>query len=149
MNDLASSRGFHIERPIYRGPNLLWLRGGSLWAGENRISILIIVPRPKPRHNKQHETNGTTEVITAGETLAALQEPPSKGIVRSPIAGPLFAESLIECQVGDVIVLEGREGLHVRTDGKEGDMRPPDIRLPRGICMLSARYRTSPAGGTG
>jgi len=140
MNKWAEKRGFRIERSPHHGPQIIWLQGGSLSAREDRISIFIVVRRPRSRGNGGSDQ--AAEVITTGETPSVCQEPPSKVKTKSPISGPLFAESPFECQVGDVIILEGGEQLIVRPQDK-GDTGP------RGICMLAVLHRTTPKEGTG
>ena len=127
MDKWAENRGFRIEKIVGR-PQIVWLKDDGVSAGKDRVSIFIVVPRPKPRGNGGSD-----------ETPTALQEPPSKGVIKSPMgaAGPPFTHSLFECQVGDIIILEGGEQLLVRPQ-REG------YTGPRDVCMLLVLRHTSP-----
>jgi hypothetical protein len=101
---------------------------------------VIFIPRPKITKERQ-ETAGTDEEIitgttTTGTTPAGLQEPPFKVVIKSPVSGPVFAESPVECEVGDVVVLEGGEQLRVRADERAAS-------APSDVCLLCALHRTS------
>lgn len=133
MHEWAEARGFRIGKIIQPGPRIIWLQGDGVATREDRISISIIIQRPKARGN-----GGSDEAAeVTRETSAARQEPTSKGVVRSPMvaAGPPFVESPFECQVGDVVILEGAEQLLVRAQ-QEGDTGPRDI------CMVLVLYQT-------
>lgn len=64
---------------------------------EGMVAILIFVRRPRPRDDEG--AKGTASVTTVRE------EPPLKGIIRSPKAGGGTTESWFECQVGEMIFL--------------------------------------------
>jgi len=140
MKRLASNKGLHIERKPYLGPQILWLKAGRLYTREDRIAAFIIIPKPHepPDAAAQSDTKELLELETEERHTDITVEGPQeelgpKVLIKSPIDGPLFADSLIEFEVGDIIILESKEELHVRTDVKVGDMS---------ICMLSVLHRT-------
>lgn len=133
MYKWAEGRGFRIGKPIQPGSRIIWLCGDGVGTRDDRISIAIIIRRPK---SKVNGGGAAAEVI--GNTSAVRHEPTSKGVVRSPMGavGPPFVESPFECQVGDVVILEGADQLLVRPqlEGNKG---------PRDICMVLILHQTS------
>ncbi|KAK3385775.1 hypothetical protein B0H63DRAFT_473576 [Podospora didyma] len=128
----ATERGFEIEREISHGPTVLWLQGGGITCPSDMVSILVFVQRPTPKHSG----GAVVEVTGGGEGLAARQEPPFMGEVRTPITDPLFCSSMFECQVGDILLLEGGEKLVARRG-----IEPCDV------CMFCVMHRTTPRKG--
>lgn len=123
----ALERRFSIDRHIHLGPQILWLQTDHVSTGDDRVSIMIFIPRPTA--HEPHETGSTAEELT-------LQEPPFKVVVRSPVGGPIFAESSVQCEVGDSIVLEGGEQLWA---GKDEQASPglPDACM---LCVLHQKF---------
>lgn len=135
VNDWARERGFSIEKSVFLGPQILWLQTGDIRTQHDRVSIVIFIPRPKIA--KEEEENAVAaEEITTGTTPAWLREPPFRILIKSPISGPLLAESPVECEVGDVVILEGGEQLWVRADESAA-------LVPSDVCMICALHRTS------
>jgi len=128
------SRGLLVEKKVYLGPQILWLKAGSLPVVGNRIMVLIVVPRPEEPEpgtaSGAWEPQGPEEGKAEPDTTLLGRRPTVK--IKSPYGGPLFAEPSIEWEVGDIIVLEGGEDLYPTT----GD-----------ICMLSIVHLTNPEGG--
>ncbi|KAK4170669.1 hypothetical protein QBC36DRAFT_127657 [Triangularia setosa] len=112
ISQWARERKFGIEPAICNGPAILWLKYGGLECPSGKIVILIIVPRPRHRG----------EIVEGAEAATS-------GVVKSPIGGGLSVSSVLECHVGDIIVLEGNEQLLVRD------------RDIRGICMFCVMHR--------
>ncbi|KPA37225.1 hypothetical protein FLAG1_09974 [Fusarium langsethiae] len=138
VNDWAGERGFTIEKPIFLGPQILWLQSGDVRTQHDRVSIMIFIPRPKAV--EQNEEIAVTDEGTIAKTISAVpQEPPFRISIQSPVSEPVFAASLVECEVGDVVVLEGGERLSVR-----GNER--DTLMPSDVCMLCALHRTNTVG---
>lgn len=140
MYKWAKGRGIRIGKPIQPGSRIVWLKGGGVRTQKDRISIIIIIRRPQPQTTGG---DGTAEVIC--ETSVLRHEPTFKGVIKSPMGavGSPLAESRFECQVGDVIILEGAEQLLVRPP-VEGDTGPRDI------CMVLILHQTSlEEGATG
>jgi len=120
-----------------------------LVAQENRIVIYIVIPGPH-----ESEEDATTETVLSSEAATApisekprgsetkesgagkvvLRERQRKAVVKSPALG----ESTIEWQVGDVIVLEGRDQLHLVRSGN---------LVSHEICLLSVVHRTERISG--
>ncbi|KAL7942205.1 hypothetical protein V8C42DRAFT_160966 [Trichoderma barbatum] len=116
----ADEKGFTIEFDgNYSGPQAIWLQGGAITLREDRISVLIILRRPKSRGADPK----------AVESVPS-QEPLSKGIIERPICHQQFVRSSFQCQVGDVIVLEGGERLRAR----------PEVDVQRDVCLLATLY---------
>ncbi|KAK3371799.1 hypothetical protein B0T24DRAFT_337671 [Lasiosphaeria ovina] len=116
----AREKGFDIMPEIF-SCNILWLQGGYVKCPENMVTMLIFVPRPRLRGS-----------VTLPE------EPPSEGIIRSPIAGPVTTDSIFKCRVGEVIFLEAGEQVLLREEA-----------CPRDICICGITHRTTLLGGTG
>jgi len=85
---------------------------------EGMVAILIFVRRPGAK--------GAAAVTTVRE------EPPSKGIIRSPKAGGGTTDSWFECQVGEMILLHSGERVLLREDAGED----------RDICFYCIAHRT-------
>ncbi|KAK1752913.1 hypothetical protein QBC47DRAFT_387355 [Echria macrotheca] len=135
----VSGKGFSIDRKIL-DCNILWLQGGGIECDPGRVVVLIFVRRPRRR-----DDGGVIEDAQGTATgIAVLEEPLSKGSIKSPIAHPITAASLFECQVGDMIFLAEGEQVFVReqTSVKEGTG-------PRDVCMFYIMHRTTPTGGAG
>lgn len=117
---LADQKGFIIEfSQNYLGPQILWLQGGGILTKEDRLSFFIIIPRPKGRGVNL-------------ELIDSTLEPLSKGIIERPIGQGQFVRSSFECQVGDIIILEGGERLWIP---RESNIEP------RGVCLLTTLYQ--------
>lgn len=133
MRKWASGRGFRIEPRISNGPTIMWLKRDHVNCRDGWIAIFIVVPRPTT--GREGTTIESGEAITIGESPAAPQEPPSSGLFKSPMTASLslLTVSRFNCQVGDIIILEGGEQLAVEDEGTE----------PRDICMFCVMHRTS------
>ncbi|KAL7940741.1 hypothetical protein V8C42DRAFT_336647 [Trichoderma barbatum] len=119
---LADQKGLVIE--FYRNylrPQVIWLQGGAILSQEDRISSLIILPRPKSR-----------DVDPVATDSAQVQEPLSRGLIERPIAEGQFVQSSFQCRVGDIIILEGGERLQVHTEANVE---------PRGVCFLTILFQ--------
>lgn len=128
----AQKRGFRIDHSVYHGPQIVWLQSGGLSARVDRISIFVVLQAPKSGGSEVDCVTGAVD----GEAFAAPQSPSPKVFIRSPIGGSLFVKSTLDCQVGDIVVLEGGETILMRP--KE------DATGGEGICMLSTLHLTSP-----
>ncbi|KAK0752460.1 hypothetical protein B0T18DRAFT_404920 [Schizothecium vesticola] len=133
----ASRKGFAITPQIFNC-KIIWLQGGLVTCPEGMVAMLIFVRRPRRRGcgGIGQDTQGTTSVES---TMP--EEPPSEGVIRSPLTGPvstISADSLFRCQVGEMIFLEAGEQVIVRGDARLRD-----------ICMCCILHRTTSRGGTG
>ncbi|KPA38943.1 hypothetical protein FLAG1_08212 [Fusarium langsethiae] len=130
VNDWAGERGFTIEKPVFLGPQILLLQSGDVRIQHDRISIVIFIPIPKAIEENE-EIVATDEAMTTKTSSARPLEPHYRISIQSLVTGPVFAESSVECEVGDVLVLEGGEQLSLRGDD---------------VCMLCTLHRTNTAG---
>lgn len=111
----ARSRGLQVEKRVHRGPQILWLEARRRLPGlENRLYILIAVPKPEP------------EEFGPG---VALQVPQRNFSIKRPVAEGYSVDSSIELEVGDILVLEGGEQLCTKDSG---------------ICMIAIVHLTNP-----
>ncbi|KAG8664810.1 uncharacterized protein FPOAC1_013590 [Fusarium poae] len=130
VNDWAGERGFTIEKPVFLGSQILLLQSGDVRIQHDRISIVIFIPIPKAIEDNE-EIVATDEATTTKTSSARPLEPHYRISIQSLVTGPVFAESSVECEVGDVLVLEGGEQLSLRGDD---------------VCMLCTLHRTNTAG---
>lgn len=109
-----------------RGPQILWVGVGAMLGTlqNDRLSFFTVLRRPLRRSSPYY-----VDVNTPRE------ESLFRGIIDRPIAENQFVQSTFECQVGDIIVLEGGERLRARAEG--------DVNS-RGLCMLVTLYQTVP-----
>ncbi|KAL7783404.1 hypothetical protein V8C37DRAFT_397291 [Trichoderma ceciliae] len=120
ISTFADKNGFIIDfGQLYLGPDIIWLQNGTWSVTENQTCFLIVLKRP--------ESKGADVVYST-----PVQEPPSYGIIERPIGHGPYVQSSFQCQVGDVIILEGGERLRIR---KEGDVEP------RSVCFLATLHQ--------
>lgn len=114
----AAERLFTIEldqRLI--GPQVLWVQGKSgISAPEDGVFFFLVIRQPKSR-----------DADPADESIPR-QEHPSKALIKSPVWDNLV-ERRIQCQVGDIIVLEGGEAFMLCEEG--------------GVCLVGTLYYTA------
>jgi hypothetical protein len=67
------------------------------------------------------------------------EEAPSQGVIDRPIAENQFVQTTFECQVGDIIILEGGERLRSR----EGNVSPRDLCLLATVHSTRRKYQTT------
>ncbi|KAF5693969.1 hypothetical protein FGLOB1_14305 [Fusarium globosum] len=127
VKDWARERNFNIERYPYLGPQILLLQSGDIQLSDDRVSVVIFIPRPKVIQEKEGIAAAGEEVSTKPPSIG-LQETSFRISVQSPIGGPVFAASPTEFEVGDIAILEGGERLSGRGDD---------------VCMLCALHRTN------
>jgi hypothetical protein len=105
------------------------LQSGDVRIQQDRVSIVIFIPRPKAIEVNEEIMAADKATIT--KTTSA--GPSYRISIQSLVTGPVFAESSVECEVGDVLILEGGEQLSLRGDD---------------VCMLCALHRTNTVGAT-
>jgi hypothetical protein len=114
-----------VDKDVHRGPQILWLKAGYLAVQENRIWISIVVPKPD-----EHIVGSTVEPQGAAEISEADMALPTPQVERRrntpAIVSPRDTPAALE--VGDIIVLVGKEELQAR-DG--------------GICIITNIHVTS------
>lgn len=101
-------------------PRIICLQGGGVAAGRDRISVLIVLPKPRT----------TDQSAEASAEKRSAHGPLFHGTMKSPAAvgGPHFVESRFDCQVGDIIILEAEEQILVDSEGR-GDLRDHNISM--------------------
>ncbi|RKK17166.1 hypothetical protein BFJ63_vAg16599 [Fusarium oxysporum f. sp. narcissi] len=127
VNNWARERSFNIEKSVFLGPQILLLQSGDIQLEDDRVSVVIFIPRPKTIQEKEGIAAAGEEGSTKPPSVG-LQEPSFRISVQSPIGGPVFAASPNEFEVGDIAILEGGERLSGRGDD---------------VCMLCALHRTN------
>ncbi|ROT39070.1 hypothetical protein SODALDRAFT_332502 [Sodiomyces alkalinus F11] len=125
INDWAKESGIRIHDKARLGPQVVWLH--KVPVGANRLLISVVIP--KPSQDKK------TEAATQQAVIPQQNELRSKVRVKRPIAEGLGAWSLLDLEVGDVIILEGNEELLIQSSKN-------DTIEARGICLLSAQHDT-------
>ncbi|KAL7928820.1 hypothetical protein V8C35DRAFT_222385 [Trichoderma chlorosporum] len=120
ISTFADRNGFTIDfGQLYLGPDIIWLQDGIWSAKESQTCFLIVLKRPKSKD---------VEVVNS----TALQNPLSYGTIERPIGQGSYVQSTFQCQVGDVIILEGGERLRVR---KEGHVET------HSVCLLATLHQ--------
>jgi len=125
LHDWARSKGFGIEKDLCRGPAIACCqRNYILTNTEDNITIFLFVARPRAA-NAWQRINGKPP-----------EEPPFGSLIKSPIGGPLSAQSPVEFEAGDAIVLEEGEQLCGRKTltNKQDD-----------LCALCLMYNKVPS----
>jgi hypothetical protein len=88
-------------------------------AVENLLCFAIVIQRPNSRIiNLEEETQE-----------AEAQQWTTECTFKRPIAPKQYVDSVVQCQVGDVIILEGGEELQIDSSTQ-----------PHGICFLLTLY---------
>lgn len=117
LDTLANEKGFIIneQKQTLRGPQVVWLQNGEILAVEDRVCFAIVLQRPNNR------------IINREEEIkeAEAQEWTTKCTIKRPIAPKQYVDSVVQCQVGDIIILEGDEELQLDSSTQ-----------PHGICFL-------------
>lgn len=98
------------------GRKSLDFKTGDSWLPKNRICFAIVIKRPK---NKIFTLEEETQEAEAQESM-------SKCNIKRPIAPHQYVDSVVHCQVGDIIILEGDEELYINNSTQ-----------PHGICFPS------------
>lgn len=96
----ADEKALYIGE-IQAGPQISWIRDGGLIVPDDGIAIFTVLPTPKPVNGigiEPTNTNATTQ-----------QEEYLKVVIRIPFSEPLSTVKIVECQVGDMIILEPKE----------------------------------------
>ncbi|PCD25807.1 hypothetical protein AU210_012243 [Fusarium oxysporum f. sp. radicis-cucumerinum] len=88
VNDWARQRSFNIKKPVYLGPQILLLQSGDVQLQDDRISVVIFIPRPKSTQDKEGTVVADEEITMRTKSL-----------------------------VGDIVILEGGERLSWRDNG--------------------------------
>jgi hypothetical protein len=122
---LANEKGFTFgTEEEFWGPQVLWLQNCLVESSKDRFCISIVLPRPKNKTINLEE-----EIEEEGEGRKA-QELFFKCTIKRPIAPSQYVNSVIQCRIGDIIILEEDKGLEI--DNK---------KHPHGICLLLTLYR--------
>lgn len=150
IKDWACENGFKVDSSVHLGPQLLWLCGGRLFAGENRICVNIVAPKPREGSRTDgtaagpigSKTDDAALELTArkaspapemdkttGQDSAAAQQDGSQlnVMVKSSINNSLIAN--IKWKIGDIIIVKEGEAIC--------------YAKPHDICLISIMHRTS------
>ncbi|KAJ0128659.1 Uncharacterized protein HZ326_28243 [Fusarium oxysporum f. sp. albedinis] len=133
VNDWARQRSFNIKKPVYLGPQILLLQSGDVQLQDDRISVVIFIPRPKSTQDKEGTVVADEEITMRTKSLGSQKFSVS---IQSPIGGPVFARSSNEFEVGDIVILEGGERLSWRDNGGLPERN-------KDVCMLCALHQTN------